>query len=685
MVNWKRFNENLENTPLEIHEDINHPMELDLAVKHLTETIQYILKLSTNNKTIQIDNKNLLILPNEIVQLIKQKRKARRNYQKTKKQEHKAEYNKLNKIIKHKITKYKTKKWQTFCNSLNKYTTSDSRLWKKINSIESANEPKPPRIPKLFQNGLTIDQPVQISNIFASLLIQTFAKPEDNKFDNNFKALIESQTDTLFNNNPTEIELTNVHEIKTIIKNIRGKGAPGKDGITNTALKHLPENYLIYLANIVNASIKLSHFPERWKTAVITMIPKPMKDHKKPENYRPISLLNTLSKIVERVIQNRLHKWLDENEIITQYQSGFTKHKQTNDHLFRLIQSTLNGFIWKYNTGAIFVDIEKAFDKVWHEGLLYKLDNYQVPNYLGSWIKSYLESRTFHVKVGYILSDPCKIEAGVPQGSVLGPTLFNIFFNDISETNEFITEQGLFADDLSSWVKSKSLNIIEKKLKGHLDQLSKWSSKWRLNLSVNKTTYTIFNRNGKNINSKITLNYNNENLKGDSNPKFLGVTLDPGLKFTKHINNVKDRATKRLNMLKKIKGKNWGANKNLILSTYKTLIRSIIEYAPFVSIVASTKDQNKLEIIQNKAARLALNKPFRTTTKEILTQSKLTTINERVTIQTIKYLTKARIQNPLVNQHTETFKQKLNNYKKAINKRTILNRLWNTIEKTNND
>jgi hypothetical protein len=134
-------------------------------------------------------------------------------------------------------------------------------------------------------------------------------------------------------------------------------------------------------------------------------------------------------------------------------------------------------------------------------------------------------------------------------------------------------------------------------------------------------------------------------------------------------------------MLKKIKGKNWGANKNLILSTYKTLIRSIIEYAPFVSIVASTKDQNKLEIIQNKAARLALNKPFRTTTKEILTQSKLTTINERVTIQTIKYLTKARIQNPLVNQHTETFKQKLNKYKKAINKRTILNRLWHTIEK----
>jgi hypothetical protein len=134
-----------------------------------------------------------------------------------------------------------------------------------------------------------------------------------------------------------------------------------------------------------------------------------------------------LLKIFEKIIQKILNKWLNENNIITPYQSGLIKRKQTNDHLFKLTQSTLEGFIWNYKTGALQIDIEKAFDKGWHSGLLYKMNQAKIPNYLGLRIQSYLTNRSFRVRCGNTLSSNCKIEARVPQGSVLGPTLFDIF------------------------------------------------------------------------------------------------------------------------------------------------------------------------------------------------------------------------------------------------------------------
>ena len=137
----------------------------------------------------------------------------------------------------------------------------------------------------------------------------------------------------------------------------------------------------------------------QWKHALVSMIPKPMNDTKRPENYRPISLLNTLSKLCERVIQSRLNNWINEKSILSNLQSGFVKGKQTNSHLFRLIESTLIGFNKGFKKGlkkaTIFIDIEKAFDNVWHKGLLYKLYKYEVPKYLGKWIENYITSRTF--------------------------------------------------------------------------------------------------------------------------------------------------------------------------------------------------------------------------------------------------------------------------------------------------
>ena len=247
------------------------------------------------------------------------------------------------------------------------YSVSDSTLWKKLNSIDSNSKPDRPQMIILKQNNVTIDNPEEISNIFAKLLAKIFSHPEDPNFDDQFKTQVNNSRNEFFKNN--EIELTNSYEIQGLIDKLKPKGAPDADRVTNKAIKKLTLNFIEFLVEIVNASLKLAHLPSIWKIAHIIMIPKPMKDHSQPENFGPISLLNMLSKLCERVIQVRINRWLLNNNIISNYQSGFCKGKQTNDHLFRFIESSIVGFNRGFNKGlktaAVFIDIEKAFVAHW--------------------------------------------------------------------------------------------------------------------------------------------------------------------------------------------------------------------------------------------------------------------------------------------------------------------------------
>ena len=180
--------------------------------------------------------------------------------------------------------------------------------------------------------------------------------------------------------------------------------------------------------------------------------------------------------------------------------------------------------------GCTFIDIEKAFDKVWHLGLLYNINSLKVPCYLGKWLANYLTNRTFMVRIANCLSNAQNIKTGVPQGSVLGPTLFNICFNDIVNVLKDV-DIALYADDLSFWVASTSVNYINLKLQQNLGKIYEWMCKWRLKVSSNKTVSTLFNKENRFYQEKLNLKYSNVEISNEKNPKFLGVTLDPGLRL----------------------------------------------------------------------------------------------------------------------------------------------------------
>lgn len=470
---------------------------------------------------------------------------------------------------------------------------------------------------------------------------------------------VNSEVSLLFSQTIGEIEETSVDEVLDILKNrVRGKGAPGEDGISNRVLKSLPYTYHREIAKIFNASLRLGYLPGTWKSALVVMIPKPKKDHKKPGNHRPISLLNTMSKLLERVIQVRIEKWISSNHLLSLFQSGFRKHRQTKDHILRLLDTGIASFNINQRLGALFVDIEKAFDKVWHNGLLYKLNKLGIPSYLGKWIQNYLTGRAFKVRCSSSISPPKLIHTGVPQGSVLGPVLFLLFFNDIAEPNPTLHDPGLalFADDLAAWYASTNNKLIQKRLQKCLTHVANWMGKWRSKASTTKTVYTIFNREGSISRHKLNLYYNEEEIAYEKNPKFLGVTLDPGLRLHKHASELVNRCHKTINVLKNLRGKNWGASTTFIIRTYKTLVRPVVDYSAITILLMAETNRAKIETIQRAAVRAATYWPPHISTKYMYDRVKLSPLLDRALTLTDNYTIKAYSNNELIREFIDGYR-----------------------------
>jgi hypothetical protein len=296
-------------------------------------------------------------------------------------------------------------------------------------------------------------------------------------------------------------------ELVGIIKNLKEDSSPGEDGIHNRFLKNLTSKGLDLLLKMVNLSI-IDGLPKSWKSAVITMIPK--KDIKSSNyaDYRPISLLSCVGKLAERVIKNRLYNFLEGTNLIVKEQSGFRNKRGTADNLLFMTQKIQECLNRGKKVCGIFFDISKAFDKVWHAGLIYKLIYLGVPMYIIRFIKSFLSDRFFKVKINDAYSEPHPITCSVPQGSVLGPLLFLVFIGDVPLSNIKSTSySALFADDLSSIFFFKKPGKIIKSIKTYLENLVSWLFKWRLKMNASKCCYTIFSNTGRsNMEMDLRLN-----------------------------------------------------------------------------------------------------------------------------------------------------------------------------------
>jgi len=425
-------------------------------------------------------------------------------------------------------------------------------------------------------------------------------------------------------------------------------------------LKHLPHSYRIHILELFNRCIREKTHPKAWKLARITMIPKKDNDTSNPSNYRPISVTSCLGKLLERLVCLRLVTFLESNNIISKYQSGFRRHRSTKDNLLFLTQKICESFNRGKNVCAIFFDISKAFDKVWHLGIIYKLYLINTPQYIINWVECFLGNRFFVVQVGNSSSQPVPITAGVPQGAVISPILFNIFINDIPKCNDQENQNrgsttsysGLFADDLISWFIFRRPGGLVKKINSYLKKIEKWLQKWRLKMSANKCCYTVFSQNKKDIaKMRYDLRLFGERVPFSKNPVFLGITFDSHLTFNKHMESTIKKTKKRLNIIKILSHKSWGMTETLLFRIYKLLVGSIIDYSSFCATRLSKTWRKKLQVIQNSAIRSIKKLPFDTSTMDLemyQKQANLVSIEDRLIGLNSSYMTRAsRFQNPL--------------------------------------
>ena len=346
--------------------------------------------------------------------------------------------------------------------------------------------------------------------------------------------------------------------------------------------------------------------PKDWHHAIILPLLKPGKIPTNPESYRPISLTPTICKVMETMVTKRLQWFLEKNNLISKNQSGFRKHRCTSDQILKLQDTILKKLKNKEHVLAIFIDFERAYDMLHVPTLLKKIQNLGIVGNTYDWVENFLSHRSFQVKVGAELSDIFLQENGTPQGSVISPLLFLLMINDIPNGIDGV-EMSLFADDSAIYVGHRNVKILKQKIQLSMNIINNWCNKNGFKISINKTTGVLFSKRS-NL-SKIDIKIEQQLIKMEDSVKFLGVIFDSKLNWKAHIDYIIEKCKKRLNLMRAISGNGWGACKKTLLTIYKALIRSILDYGDVAYSSACKRQLDRLSGIQIEALRLCCGAP----------------------------------------------------------------------------
>ena len=269
-------------------------------------------------------------------------------------------------------------------------------------------------------------------------------------------------------------------DVKRIIKNFKNK-APGKSGITKLILVNLPEEAYLNYTTIINYALSMGYFPIIFKEGIIILILKPGKDPTKANSYRPITLLEIPGKILERILNERIQGFAEANGKFHPNQFGFHKGKGTETALMKLYETISLNQRLRGQCNIICRDIEKAFDKVWHNGLKFKILNMGLPLIIEKITANFLDDRTAKIRLNNQLSGLINIRSGVPQGSILSPTLFILYTSDLTPAGPGCTDV-LFADDVTQIVEyhHQSKKMLARRTEREVKRISDYEKRWKI-------------------------------------------------------------------------------------------------------------------------------------------------------------------------------------------------------------
>ena len=342
-----------------------------------------------------------------------------------------------------------------------------------------------------------------------------------------------------------DIDIT-VNGVKKLLDGLNPYKASGPDNIKPRLLKELSDVIVPILTTIFRLSYETGEIPDAWRTALVTPAFKKGQKYK-AENYRPISLTCVCCKIFELIVTSHIMKHAERSNILFPLQHGFRKGRSCETQLIEFTDDITKNMENGKQTDVLIMDFSKAFDKVSHSLLLHKLDHYGIRGKTNRWIQAFLTGRSQSVVVveGQ-KSQSVDVESGVPQGSVLGPSLFLFYINDIPTGIDSTVR--LFADDTVVYLTISSDNDCPV-LHADLAKLQEWETRWKMAFHPDKCNVLSITRKKKPINHAYMLH--NHKLEHVTSAKYLGVTFNNEMDFGQHINTITNKASSTLGFLRR--------------------------------------------------------------------------------------------------------------------------------------
>ena len=435
---------------------------------------------------------------------------------------------------------------------------------------------------------------------------------------------------------PVDI-LCSEEEVTDLLLSLNTSKANGPDGISATMLKSMAYSIAPGLTKLFNKSISSGKLPSTWKTSSIVPIPK-SNEKSSVTNYRPISLLSIISKLLERHIYWQIATHLEVYAPISLHQWGFQPKKSTTAALLDVYNTWALEIDKGNEVCAIFFDLKKAFDSVPHRKLIDKLTVIGLNPYILRWITFYLSNRKQYVILNGETSPTTDVMSGVPQGSVLGPLLFLIYINDAEhEPLSTGNVMNLFADDTLFYrIITSSLDYIQ--LQSDIDTFACWVDNNNLTLNASKCKYMVVSKRKSRAVPCQAMMLHNQPMERVSSYKYLGVIICNDLSWSPHIDRITSKTRQLIGMLYRRFYK-WSSS-SALLQLYLSFIRPHLEYAVQVWSPYLQKDIQKLELVQKFALKVCLKK-WNCSYSELLHESGIPELSDRRKILSLMYLYKA--------------------------------------------
>uniref|UniRef100_A0A1B6KD14 Reverse transcriptase domain-containing protein n=2 Tax=Cicadellinae TaxID=33370 RepID=A0A1B6KD14_9HEMI len=485
---------------------------------------------------------------------------------------------------------------------INSADNKSKALWNVINNERRGKHQLQPNI-CLSVNGKHVDNPTQTADHFNTFftevaeltLKQNNCSPGDADDNENYETPLNYVDKSLY------LTPTCINEVRNIINALKSKSSSGVDEYSSKIVKHCSEELMPPLVSIINKSFSLGEFPTALKLSKV--YPK----HKKGstlevQNYRPISLISTFSKIIEKIALHRLMAHLKQENLITEKQHGFLKGKSTSSAIISLVEHVIDQIDKEQYVSALFLDYSKAFDCLGHDIISKKLTSLGIRDTANKWFVSYLTGRSQIVELQTTIygvttshqSNPLPVTRGVPQGSVLGPVLFVLFVNDFpAYIRDHNTTCVMYADDTTLLIKNDSAEGVYESATSSLSKALNYCRRNDLAMNPSKTVHINFSKRKDHIPNPL-------DVSRKDHIKFLGVTIDHKLTWTEHVNQVCKKISTGIYVVRRIK---CIGNLEAAKTAYYSLVETHVRYGLAVWGGSSAGNLNRVLLLQKKAIR----------------------------------------------------------------------------------